>query len=178
MGERPARRSLRAAGLGRCQPLSRPPHGALGVEVRTGAPVASIASKDGRATGVVLESGEEIRARAVVSGTDPKRTLTALADPVEVGPNLLWRAANIRTPGTVAKVNLALAALPTFPAAGDDPTLLRGRILVAPGIDAMERAHDAAKFGRLGDELDPRGDDPVARRSVARGRQRSQVPTS
>jgi phytoene dehydrogenase-like protein len=126
---------------------------AAGVDIRTGAGVASIVSKDGRATGVVLESGEEIAARAVVSGTDPKRTLTALADPVAVGPNLLWRAGNIRTPGTVAKVNLALSTLPSFPAAGEDAALLRGRILVAPGIDAMERAHDAAKFGRLGDEL-------------------------
>jgi phytoene dehydrogenase-like protein len=76
-----------------------------------------------------------------------------LADPVAVGPNLLWRAGNIRTPGTVAKVNLVLAKLPSFPAAGDDATLLRGRILVTPGIDAMERAHDAAKFGRLAHEL-------------------------
>jgi phytoene dehydrogenase-like protein len=124
---------------------------ASGVEIRTEAPVASITSLDGRATGVVLESGEELTARAVVSGVDPKRTLTGLADPVAIGPNLLWRARNIRTPGTVAKVNLVLAGLPRFPAAGDDASRLRGRILVAPGIDAMERAHDAAKFGGIPD---------------------------
>ena len=123
-----------------------------GVEIRTGAEVATITSRDGRATGVVLADGEELAARAVVAGIDPKRALTRLADPVAIGPSLLWRAGNIRTPGTVAKVNLVLGGLPRFTAAGDDTRLLRGRILIAPGIDAMERAHDAAKFGRPSDE--------------------------
>ena len=123
---------------------------AAGVEVRTGAEVSSITSRDGRVTGVVLADGEEIDAPIVVSGLDPKQTLTRLADPVAVGPNLLWRAGNIRTPGTVAKVNLALAGLPTFTAASGEggAALLRGRILIAPGIDALERAHDDAKYGR------------------------------
>jgi len=124
---------------------------AAGVEIRTGMDVIAITSRDGRATGVVVEGGEELIARAVVAGIDPKRTLTRLVDPVAVGPNLLWRAGNIRTPGTVAKVNLVLARLPRFPAAGDDARLVRGRIVIAPGIDAMERAHDAAKYGRPSD---------------------------
>jgi phytoene dehydrogenase-like protein len=120
-----------------------------GVEIRTSTEVARITSKDGRATGVVLASGEEIGARAVVSGADPKRTLVDLVDPVELGPSMGWRAGNIRTPGVVAKVNLVLRKLPTFPAAGGDESLLRGRIVVAPGIDAMERAFDATKYGRF-----------------------------
>lgn len=122
---------------------------AAGAEIRTDAEVTAITSRDGRATGVVLASGEEIAARAVVSGLDPKRTLVGLVDPVALGPSLGWRAGNIRTPGVVAKVNLALKKLPVFPAAGDDAAqLLRGRIVVAPGIDAMERAFDASKYGR------------------------------
>jgi phytoene dehydrogenase-like protein len=122
-----------------------------GATIRTSASVARITSRDGRATGVVLESGEEIPAPAVVSGLDPKRTLVDLVDPVELGPSLGWRAGNIRTPGVVAKVNLALKRLPVFPAAAGDESLLRGRILVAPGIDAMERAFDATKYGRPSD---------------------------
>ncbi|HJP87726.1 MAG TPA: NAD(P)/FAD-dependent oxidoreductase [Candidatus Limnocylindrales bacterium] len=122
---------------------------ANGVEIRTGAEVAHITSKDGRATGVILASGEQIAARAVVSGADPKRTLVDLVDPVELGPSLGWRAGNIRTPGVVAKVNLALSALPTFPSAGGDDSLLRGRIVIAAGIDPMERAFDATKYGRF-----------------------------
>ncbi len=121
---------------------------AAGAEIRLNAEVASITSRDGRAMGVVLEDGEEIPARSVVSGADPKRTLLGLLDPVALGPSLGWRAGNIRTPGVVAKVNLALRALPRFTAAVDDERLLHGRILVAPGIDPMERAFDSSKSGR------------------------------
>jgi phytoene dehydrogenase-like protein len=127
---------------------------AAGVEIRCGAEVASITSRDGRVTGVALATGEEIAATAVVSGLDPKRTLVGLCDPVAVGPSMLWRAGNYRTPGVVSKVNLVLDALPRFTAAGgDDETLLRGRIVVAPGIDAIERAFDASKYGRVSESL-------------------------
>jgi phytoene dehydrogenase-like protein len=123
---------------------------AAGAEIRTGAEVSAIRSRDGRATGVILANGEEIEAVAVVSGIDPKQTLTRLVDPVAIGPSLRWRAANIRTPGMVSKVNLVLSRLPTFPAAeGKDDHVLRGRIVVATGIDAMERAFDAAKYGGI-----------------------------
>jgi phytoene dehydrogenase-like protein len=119
-----------------------------GVEFRTGAEVVAITSRDGRATGVSLAGGDELTARAIVAGIDPKRALTGLADPVAIGPSLLWRAGNIRTPGTVAKVNLVLSGTPRFSAAGSDEALIHGRIVIAPGIDQLERAHDAAKYGR------------------------------
>jgi phytoene dehydrogenase-like protein len=121
---------------------------AAGAVIETGVEVVRITSNDGRATGVVLGDGTAVEARAVVSGADPKRTLLQLVDPVALGPSLGWRAGNIRTPGVVAKVNLALKKLPAFPAAGGDEALLRGRIVVAPGINAMERAFDATKYGR------------------------------
>jgi phytoene dehydrogenase-like protein len=125
---------------------------AAGGEIRTAAEVIKVNSPDGRVTGVVLASGEEIGARIVIAGIDPKQVLTRLVDPVTIGPSLRWRAANIRTSGTVAKVNLALAGLPVFSAAGSGPEaerLLRGRIVIAPGIDYVERAFDASKYGEL-----------------------------
>jgi len=122
----------------------------FGAEIRTGAQVARIDARDGGVHGVVLASGEEIPARAVVSGADPKRTLLDWVDPVALGPSLGWRAGNIRTPGVVAKVNLALSALPTFPAARGEAQL-HGRILVAPSIDAIEKAFDESKYGRWSD---------------------------
>jgi phytoene dehydrogenase-like protein len=123
------------------------------VEIRTGVEVASVISRDGRVTGVALASGEEISAPVVVGGIDPKRLLTTLVDPVALGPSLGWRAGNIRTPGVVAKVNLVLRRLPKFTAArAGVEDVLRGRILVAPGIDAMEHAFDAAKYGRISEE--------------------------
>jgi phytoene dehydrogenase-like protein len=122
---------------------------ALGAEIRTSAEVARVRTTGGRVTGVVLATGEELNAPVVASAVDPKRTLLGLLDPAEAGPSLRWRASNIRMPGAVAKVNLVLAALPRWPAAGNDIELLRGRILMATGIDALERASDACKYGRI-----------------------------
>jgi phytoene dehydrogenase-like protein len=125
----------------------------FGAEIRTGAEVVRVlVDADAAATGVVLASGEEIAARAVVSAVDPKQTLLRFVDPVALGPTLRWRAGNIRQPGVVATVALALSALPTLPAAYGDERLLRGRILVgADGIDTLERAFDPAKYGRISD---------------------------
>ena len=125
---------------------------AAGGEIRTDAEVIAITTAADRANGVALVSGEEIAARIVVAAHDPKRALTGLVDPVVLGPELRWRAANIRTPGTVARINLALSGTPRFSAAGDGPDAalaLRARIVIAPGIDYLERAFDASKYGRL-----------------------------
>jgi phytoene dehydrogenase-like protein len=124
----------------------------FGAEIRTGTEVVRVTTQGGRATGVALASGEELRALAVASGADPKRTLLHLIEPSETGPTLRWRVSNLRLQGAVAKVNLCLGGLPRFTASGDDLELPRGRILVAPGIDALERAFDAAKYGRLSEE--------------------------
>ncbi len=121
-----------------------------GAEIRTDERVVAVTTDDGAVTGVALASGEEITAPAVVSGLDPKQLLTKLVDPVTLGPALRWRAANIRTPGRLAKVNLVLDGLPDVPAAGGDARLLRGRIQVGTtSIDDMERAFDPSKYGQL-----------------------------
>lgn len=122
----------------------------FGVEIRTGAEVVAITARDGRASGVALADGTEITAELVISAVDPKRTLTELVDPVDVGPHLRWRAANIRQPGRTSKVNLALAGLPSFPGAEEER--LRGRIVIGPGIDHLERAFDHSKYGRISEE--------------------------
>jgi phytoene dehydrogenase-like protein len=119
-----------------------------GAQIRTGCEVVTIKTDDdGRASGVVLAGGEEITARVVASGLNPKTTLLDLVDPVVAGPRLMWRAGNIRMPGTVGKVNLVLSGRPRF-ATVTEPAALTGRIVIAPGIDYLERAHDAAKYGR------------------------------
>jgi phytoene dehydrogenase-like protein len=121
---------------------------AAGAEIRTGTEVTEIRSEDRRATGVTLADGSSLDADAVVSTADPRRTLD-LCDPVALGPTLVWRAGNIRQPGATATVDLALAGLPAF---HDDVERLRGRIVIAPSIDHVERASDAAKYGRVAEE--------------------------
>ena len=77
--------------------------------------------KDGTVQGVVLVIGEEIRARAVISNADPKRTFLKLMDPVLLSPTFTKRLQNYRMNGTVAKVNLALAGLPSFAGSTETP---------------------------------------------------------
>jgi phytoene dehydrogenase-like protein len=121
-----------------------------GAEIRISAPVARITVQNGRACGVVLASGEEIAAKAVVSGADPKRTLLGLLDPVHLEPNVTLRLRNYRCSGTVAKVNLALDGLPRFAALnGDSRSALSGRIHIGHEIDYLERAFDASKYGEF-----------------------------
>ena len=122
---------------------------AAGADVRTGADVARVLTRDGRVEGVELASGEQITAPAVACAVDPKTALVSWLDPVLAGPRLRWRAGNIRTPGATARVDLALSALPAFAGAGEEA--LQGRIVVAPGVDAVERAFDAWKYGEMSD---------------------------
>jgi phytoene dehydrogenase-like protein len=119
-----------------------------GAEVRTGAEVKGVRVKDGVATGVVLDGGEEIDAKAVISNADPRRTLLKLVDPTHLTPDFVMKLQNYRMPGTVAKVNLALSALPKFTAFTDDAAL-RGRIHIGPEIDYLERAFDESKYGNF-----------------------------
>jgi phytoene dehydrogenase-like protein len=124
---------------------------AAGVKIRTGADVAGIRIKDGMATAVVLKDGEEIRARTVISNADPRHTFLRLVDPTDLDPDFLNKIRNYRSQGAAAKVNLALAGLPSFSAlkkAGrDGAARLSGRIHIGPEIDYLERAFDDAKYG-------------------------------
>ena len=124
-----------------------------GAQLRTGAEVAQIVVRDGAVAGVVLASGEEINARTVVSNADPKRTFLRLIGPMHLDPEFLQKIRNYRSTGAVAKVNLALSALPRFSAlstlseGANGPAALSGRIHIGPDIDYLEHAFDAAKYG-------------------------------
>jgi phytoene dehydrogenase-like protein len=122
-----------------------------GVQLRTNAEVASVSVKDGKAVGVVLISGEEISARAVISNADPRTTFLKLVDPAEFDPSFLNKIRNYRAQGTAAKVHLALSSLPQFAALSDGEATekLSGRIHIGPDIDYLERAFDAAKYGDM-----------------------------
>src|SRR3989441_2668490 len=118
-----------------------------GAEIRTHAEVAEVQIKNGQAIGVVLSSGEEIPAHAVISNADPKTTFLKLVGPADLDPGFLQKMQNYRAHGTVAKVNLALSALPKFTSLNGEVASekLFGRIHIGPDIDYLERAFDAAK---------------------------------
>jgi phytoene dehydrogenase-like protein len=126
----------------------------LGAGIRTGAEVVGVRQRGGSVRGVTLASGEEIDTDRVISGLDPVRTLLGLVEPEALGPELGWQVGNLRLRGVTAKVNLALGELPVFTGL-DVPgqaERLRGRLVVAPTIRYLDRAADAAKYGRLSDE--------------------------
>ena len=121
---------------------------AHGAEIRTQASVARILVKGGRAAGVVLENGDEIEARTVVSNCDPKRTFLGLMAGEEVDPEFLSRIQLWRTEGTSCKINLALTGLPQFTAYPLTPGPQHGATMhICPSIDYVEKAWDDAKYG-------------------------------
>ena len=123
---------------------------AAGAEIRTGAEVIEISVRNGATTGVLLSTGEEIQAKAVISNADPKRTLLKLTDPVHLSPDFVQKLQHYRGNGTVAKVNLALSGLPKFNAlSSGDSSALRGRIHIGHEIDYLERAFDESKYGNF-----------------------------
>ena len=122
----------------------------FGATIRTETEVAQILIENGRSVGVKLTSGEEIQANVVVSGTNPYHTFTELIDPYELDPTFINGVRNIKFRGAVAKLHLALDGLPTFTAVAPDETWrLNGRLQISPSIPYLEKAYDAAKYGRF-----------------------------
>src|SRR5215472_1411814 len=142
--------SLAAGGMGAITQAMASAAKSAGAEIRTGAEVIEIRIKDGVASGVLLSTGEEISAKAVISNADPKRTLLKLTDPVHLSPDYVQKLQHYRGNGTVAKVNLALAGLPKFTAVDKgSESALRGRIHIGPELDYLERAFDESKYGNF-----------------------------
>jgi phytoene dehydrogenase-like protein len=120
---------------------------AAGAEIRTNTDVRHIRVKNGEVASVVLQTGDEIKAATVISNADPQRTLLHLVDATDFDPGFLSKVRSYRAFGTVAKVNLALSGSPVFVGLNDGVEDLSGRIHIAPDVDYLEHAFDAAKYG-------------------------------
>jgi len=117
-----------------------------GVEIRNAAAVSRIlidGSADGlKATGVQLIDGEKIEANRIISATDPQRTFLELVGVEYLDIGFTNRIRRLRCDGYVAKLHLALSALPEF----DGFEQASGRMIIAPDLDAIEFAYDDAKY--------------------------------
>lgn len=131
---------------------------AAGADIRCDAPVSRIlvgeskgigpGSKDSVspgliANGVELANGERIESDCVVSATDPKRTFLDMVGVPFLDIGFTNRIRRLRCEGLVAKLHLALDGAPEF--SGLDRA--DGRMIIAPNLDAIEFAFDAAKYG-------------------------------
>jgi phytoene dehydrogenase-like protein len=105
----------------------------------------------------VLENGDEIAAKIVVSGLDPRRTFLQLLEPKELPPELVETVRRFKFRGSSGKVNLALSELPRFTCLdGASPAMraaaARGAFSISPSLDYIERAYDDAKYGEFSRE--------------------------
>jgi phytoene dehydrogenase-like protein len=121
----------------------------FGAEIRTEAPVARIEVSGGRATGVTLESGEEISAGVVLSNADARRTYLGLLEKGTLPPDFEEEVAQYKYRGSSGKVNLAVDGLPNFTSLPGPGEHLRGAIGFAASVDELEEAFDDAKYGRF-----------------------------
>jgi len=126
----------------------------LGVEIRTSATVAQIEVCGGKACGVVLEDGTEIRSRVVLSNADPKRTFLKMVASSELPEDFLQSVRAIKMDGPCAKVNMVLAEEPRFTGTPPNATPLeRTFFTLVPSLAFAERCYDIAKFGDIPEEL-------------------------
>ncbi len=124
-----------------------------GAVVRTEAPVEKILVEDGRAAGILLADGEEIRARRVVSNADPKTTLIGLLDEGLLPERFAAALNAYRCEGTSVKINLAVDQLPMATALsgknGRGAQPYHGGIAeINPTIAQMDAAQAEARAGR------------------------------
>ncbi|HEX6303492.1 MAG TPA: NAD(P)/FAD-dependent oxidoreductase [Anaerolineales bacterium] len=118
-----------------------------GVEIKTEAPVAKVIVQGDRASGVVLENGDEYHAKVVVSSLDPKRTFLQLIGADQLPEALVESIRKYNIRGSSGKVNLALDAAPELACMPGNGAHLRGAISISPSVDYIERAYDDAKYG-------------------------------
>ena len=123
-----------------------------GGEIRTNAGVRQVLVKNGKAAGVALESGEEIRARVVVSNLDAKRTFTQVMAREDLPPGIYEKAKNFKIRGSSGKVNIALSGLPKFSGVPDNRYINRGGQAFTGSMDTLERAYDCWKRGKWSDD--------------------------
>lgn len=119
-----------------------------GVTIRTKAPVARLLTSDGQACGVVLHTGEEIKARAVAAGVAPKLLFRELVSADDMDPGLLTRFAGMKSGSGTFRMNVALSELPDFTCRpGKHQQDHHGAgIVIGPTLEYLERAYLDARL--------------------------------
>jgi phytoene dehydrogenase-like protein len=101
-------------GMGGVSDACRRAAESFGAEIRTDAKVARILVRDGRAVGVVLAKGEELRAPTIVTTVHPQIAFLDLIDRSELPADFVADIEHWRTRSGVVKINLAMSELPDF----------------------------------------------------------------
>ncbi len=137
-------------GMGAVADACRRSAESFGARVRCNARVERIRTRDGRATGVVLESGEELSAETVVTAIHPAITFLEQLERNDLPADFVSEIEKFRSRSGTVKVNLALAELPNFTATPGTQVAEHhgGAIELAHSVDYIERAFQDAREGR------------------------------
>jgi phytoene dehydrogenase-like protein len=120
----------------------------VGGEIRIASGVERILSRNGQVQGVALKSGEEFKARTVVSNLDVKRTFLNHVEASELPPAFVDLVRRFKIRGSSGKLNIALDGLPDFPAIPKGSPALRGDLHITETMEELERGYDDWKAGR------------------------------
>jgi phytoene dehydrogenase-like protein len=118
---------------------------AAGAEIKMNAEVGRILVAEDQASGVELTTGQQFLAPIVVSNADPKSTFLKLLGTQHLDTGFVRRVHHLRSQGLAAKLHLALKGLPSFRGASE--AALRGRLLLSPSLQHLERAFNSTKYG-------------------------------
>ncbi|MDP8975247.1 MAG: NAD(P)/FAD-dependent oxidoreductase [Actinomycetota bacterium] len=119
----------------------------LGGTIRCSAPVKRIEAPEGRIAGVVLEGGERIAAKAVITAMDPQLALLGLLEPPLTGRHGADLAATRRGNVVQALVHVATNRLPPYP--HSRPGDWNGLQSYVDSLDDLTAAWITAEAGRL-----------------------------
>lgn len=123
---------------------------AAGAEIRTGAEVRRVVVNEaGRAVGVELADGTVLRARRVVSSAHPVTSYLGFVGAERLPAEVVRAVKRYRSRSGSVKLNVALGELPSFPGWDQEGSVHRGLVAVSPSVEYLERAFDAAKYGRM-----------------------------
>ncbi len=120
---------------------------AHGGEIRAGKGIDRILIENGHAVGVVLDGGDEIRAKRVISNMDVKRTFLKCVEERELPATFVRQVKNFKIRGSSGKVNIALDGVPNFTALPTGSSSIRGDLHFTDSIERMEKAYDDWKAG-------------------------------
>jgi len=116
-----------------------------GVVIRTDCAVRNVIVQEGRASGVVTENGEELRAARVVSNLNPKLLFSKLVDASNLPTDFRERIARYRNGSGTFRMNVALSELPRFACLPEAGPHLTAGIIMAPSLAYMDTAYRDAR---------------------------------